>query len=296
MPIPHEQIAQHTDESLAVEVQRQLKDSGISLSPGDRVDVVDDSVLAAIVTIAKRTGGVQREVRKLAGSVHQFKLGDDSPKLSFGEALGVLASVDEDVPKSVVPLRDAAMELIKSLTLGEGFAHRMKATRPDIWKAKSSLRPLRAFYGPQVTTLLKDSSDDVEMERFTLGVVLEITDGSDGHPVIPDTDGDIYGAQDVRDACHWWAEFGRQSGYLHGPRFGGFIMDPDDDRVVVLQSFITPVVIPAGTYSERQEKDVKVGTWLQGFRVNDPDIWSEVLSGDLDGLSIGGDALSTPVE
>ena len=104
----------------------------------------------------------------------------------------------------------------------------------------------------------------------------------------PDSDNDIYSAEEIRKACHWWAENGRHKGYMHNlPQFDGFLMSPDDERLVILENYITVVDIPAEIFGERGE-DVKAGSWLQAYRVNDNELWEKVIAGEIDAYSFGG--------
>jgi hypothetical protein len=156
-----------------------------------------------------------------------------------------------------------------------------------IGRARSVLAPpvrvKRLCWGDATAARFKADAS----EHFVLGVAMEPTDGSDGEPIKPDTDNDVYSPEDVFRAAIWFMEHGRKKGFLHGARFGGYIMGPDDDRVVVLMSWVTPVEIPAGTYGERQDERIKAGTWLIAFRVNDKEIWAAVQRGEINGLSIG---------
>ena len=133
-------------------------------------------------------------------------------------------------------------------------------------------------------------------EKLVLGVVLEPNDGSDGQGVKPDTDNEVYSAEEVRKAAHWYMEFGKKKGLLHGEEHGGEILDPEDDRIVVVESFLTPIDIPAKTYGPHQTQPIKKGTWIMGFRVNDDKVWESVKAGRLNGLSIGGQALQSALE
>jgi hypothetical protein len=143
----------------------------------------------------------------------------------------------------------------------------------------------RLCFGDGLEAMKADQAD-VD-EHFILGVAMEPTDGTDGEPIKPDVDNEVYSPEDVVKACYWYAEHGRKKGYLHGKRFGGFIMEPDDTRVVLLMSWITPVEIAAKTYGDRQTDKIKKGTWLVAFRVNDAAIWEEIKTGKINGLSIG---------
>lgn len=135
-------------------------------------------------------------------------------------------------------------------------------------------------------------------ERYMLGVVLYPNDGQDGAPLEPDTAKQVYSRDAVRRACHWYMEHGRWNSLFHGPRqhSEGQILRPDDERVVLLENYLSPVAIPKGTFGETQTFDLPVGTWLQAYRINDAEIWEMIKSGAINGLSIGGAAILEEIE
>ena len=220
--------------------------------------------------------GQSREAAALKSWAEDLDFEPVSPTLL--SALATLAKVN--APDALLPLQEAAVKLLKD------FDASSITPPPPI---RFNPTPARAFWGPSVQKMLRQKAETDTDEHFILGVQLEPTDGSDGHPVKPDADGDIYSADEVRKAAHWWAEFGRWNSIMHGPEFGGEYIAPADNRVVVLESWVTPVDIPIGIYGERQVSMVKAGTWLQAFRLNDEDVWDQVKTGHYDGLSIGAD-------
>jgi len=109
-------------------------------------------------------------------------------------------------------------------------------------------------------------------ERFVLGVVLE--------PDVVDAQNDTYSAEEVRMACHKYMHHFKGNTLMHREDIKG--------RVVLLENYIAPEDFTM------EGEDVKKGTWLQGYRVVDDDLWTDVKAGDLTGLSIGGSAVRTP--
>ena len=105
-------------------------------------------------------------------------------------------------------------------------------------------------------------------ERFVLGVVLE--------PETVDAQQDIYSADEVRAAAHRFMEEFQNIGLMHQ----GLI----NQQVKLLESYLAPVDF------EVDGERVLKGTWLLALRIVDDELWGEVKSGGLTGLSIGGTA------
>jgi DNA adenine methylase len=114
-----------------------------------------------------------------------------------------------------------------------------------------------------------------EEERFTLGVVLE--------PDVVDAQNDRYSKEEVRRACHRFAEFYLNAGLMHRELANG--------RIVILENYLAPCDFVA-----ENGEAVKEGTWLQGRGYRDDEIWQKIKNGELTGLSIGGSAIRRSVE
>lgn len=115
-------------------------------------------------------------------------------------------------------------------------------------------------------------------ERFVLGIVLEPTK----ELAQPDSQGDVYSAQEVREAAYKFMEEFQTIGLQH--------RDDISERVKILLNWITlePTTING--------QAVAAGTWLLGVRVQDDDLWAAVKAGDITGFSIGGTANRVPIE
>lgn len=109
-------------------------------------------------------------------------------------------------------------------------------------------------------------------ERYVLGVVLE--------PETVDAQDDIYSAAEVRDAAHRFMEQYQNIGLMHRGLVNG--------RVKILESYLAP------TSFSLDGAQVRKGTWLLAVRVLDDDLWGQIKSGELSGLSIGGSARRNP--
>jgi DNA adenine methylase len=113
---------------------------------------------------------------------------------------------------------------------------------------------------------------DPEDERFVLGIVLE--------PETVDAQGDIYSAEEIRQAAHRFMEEFGGLGLMHRLAV--------NDQVKVLESYLAPIDFDLG------EVKVKKGTWLLGVRVLSDELWGAVKDGGLTGFSIGGHARKQP--
>jgi len=109
-------------------------------------------------------------------------------------------------------------------------------------------------------------------ERYVLGIVLE--------PETVDAQQDIYSAAEVREAAHTFMQKYRNVGLMHQ----GLV----NEKVKILESYLAPV---AFTLDGTQ---VRKGTWLLAERILDDDLWAQIKSGELTGLSIGGSAVRNP--
>jgi site-specific DNA-adenine methylase len=105
-------------------------------------------------------------------------------------------------------------------------------------------------------------------ERYVLGVVLE--------PETVDAQDDIYSAVEIRDAAHRFMEQYQNIGLMHRDLVNG--------RAKILESYLAP------TSFSLDGAQVRKGTWLLATRILDDDLWSQIKSGKLTGLSIGGSA------
>ena len=113
---------------------------------------------------------------------------------------------------------------------------------------------------------------DPKDERFVLGVVLE--------PDVVDAQGDIYSADEIREAAHRFMQDFGGLGLMHRFRV--------NDQVKVLESYLAPVDFEIGGAKVRK------GTWLLAVRILSDELWEQVKEGKLTGFSIGGSARRVP--
>jgi len=118
------------------------------------------------------------------------------------------------------------------------------------------------------------STTNTEEEHFVLGIVLVPNDG-DGCKLDPDTQNDIYSAQDIEKAAHLYMIRYRDVFYKHDELI--------KNGVYLVENFIAPVDM------EINNRSIIKGTWLAGFKITDKKIWKEIETGKLNALSVGGD-------
>lgn len=120
-------------------------------------------------------------------------------------------------------------------------------------------------------------------ERYVLSLVLEPNDGESG-PLKPDTQGDIYSADDIRQAAHKWMEHHGKSDLEHSWE------DLGKQKVRVLESYLAPADFELNGYN------IVKGTWMLALRIADDELWKAVKNGEIGAYSIGGSAMREPVE
>jgi len=142
---------------------------------------------------------------------------------------------------------------------------------------------------------------DPNDERYVLGVVLE--------PEVVDAQGDIYSAEEIRQAAHRFMEeltargpAGRArrrrctpsselDSVQQGVRGLGFMHRLEvNEEVKVLESYLAPADLRIG------EVRVRKGTWLLAVRLLSDELWAQVKDGELTGFSIGGSARRVPAD
>jgi hypothetical protein len=117
---------------------------------------------------------------------------------------------------------------------------------------------------------------DANQPHEVIGVVLEPT----ADPRIgPDSQGDVYTAEQVAQACDNFAGglgVQHQQAIHSGARITRSWIQLADD----FTSFPTPVY---------------AGTWLMRWEITDPALWDQIVAGNLTGFSIGGTANRQPL-
>lgn len=133
-----------------------------------------------------------------------------------------------------------------------------------------------------------NKADGDQEERFIMSLVLEPNDGTDGAPLKPDTQGDIYSEEEVRKTAHRWME---EHGHIDLNHNWKAIGKQD---VSVLESYIAPVNFELGEGDAKYS--IVKGTWLLALRVHNDDLWKAIKGGEIGAYSIGGTASNEIVE
>jgi len=119
--------------------------------------------------------------------------------------------------------------------------------------------------------LIKGSAADGD-EHIVTGVVYE--------PEKVDAQGEYTDAEEIREACYRFMEAGAKFKLNHSGE--------PLDCVKLLENYIAPV-----SFEVNGEK-VKKGSWLMTLRVLAPDLWADIKSGKISGLSMAGYAYVEP--
>lgn len=115
-------------------------------------------------------------------------------------------------------------------------------------------------------------------ERYVLGIVLEPLKELGKK----DSQDDTYSAEEVRKACHIYMEDFHNIGKQH--------TEIINNQVKILENWIA-----RADFTENGQL-IHKGTWLQGLRILDDQIWADIKEGKITGLSIGGWADSTRLQ
>ena len=103
-------------------------------------------------------------------------------------------------------------------------------------------------------------------------------------PDIPDSQGDIFPADVIEEACHRFAErIG--TGVLKFEKVLGKMHKVWQDEGILVENYIAPVNFVLG------DQSVPKGAWIIVVKVKDEDIWQKIKSGEYTGFSMAGDGL-----
>lgn len=105
----------------------------------------------------------------------------------------------------------------------------------------------------------------------------------------PDTEDlqkDVIDAEEIEKVAWQYAVDSRFLSTAHQKRPDGSLVPAPAE---VVETFLAPVDY------EIDGELIRKGSWVMGIRVNDEEVWNNVESGDIDGVSIGGTGIRTPV-
>jgi DNA adenine methylase len=106
-----------------------------------------------------------------------------------------------------------------------------------------------------------------ESRHLVYGVALE--------PDLRDSQDDEVGPEEIEKAAHNYMEHSQRADVQHDER-------PAD--VALVENFIAPQDL------EIEGEHVTKGSWVQVWKVHDPEVWTDIQEGRITGLSIGGTA------
>lgn len=133
---------------------------------------------------------------------------------------------------------------------------------------------------PEIGEIQILKSDDL---RYVLGIALEPNDGDDGAPLDPDTQRDVYSAEDIRKAAWLFFRRYRAAGDMHERKLS-------DREIEVVESYVAPVDF------EIDGQRVRKGSWLVGAHIVSDKLWSDIRSGRRTAWSVDGKAKRRPFE
>lgn len=134
---------------------------------------------------------------------------------------------------------------------------------------------LEKFFGgsEQETAPVELTKAVDEENRTALFVVLEPQEGF----FTTDLHEDTYDAEEVRKACHNFAQHCMKANLFHRV---------ETESVEIVENYITPV-----EFTLEDGRTVKAGTWLQVWYFPETDegeeLWKMVKSGEINGVSVG---------
>lgn len=263
-------------------VEQALEDSGLTFDESDYLFVPTLEFFQALKALKDKTPELSELFEELRSSLEVFELSslEELEDVGFFDSLELMSSIE-------FPSSESEFEPFERMSSLSRKILELSSNPQEKQGTEKTYTPQRVFFGKEVQKIFSDS-EEIRGE-FALGVVLEPTDGTDGTEIDPDSDDDVYNAEEVRKACHWYMEHGRQKGLLHGKE-GGEIIGESDNRIVIVECYVSPIMIPVGTYGEQQKFDIKKGSWLLAYKINDPVVQQRLRDGEFNGLSIGGDS------
>lgn len=190
-------------------------------------------------------------------SLRHFPVKDQNGKIDLPHLRNAIARIPQSNAPGLSPEKKTALQNRARQMLSE-------AQKGDVSKCDVRDRAVRIVKSAT-------SADAREQdEHFIFGVVLV--------PNEPDSQGDIYSAEEVRKAAHAYMEDA-------GGTFKIMHAGKAIEGLKVLETYVTKV-------SETHNGETfPIGTWLMAARVIDLELWESIKKGVFTGFSIGGSAV-----
>jgi len=217
------------------------------------INDLPDSSFLFIESGGKKDG----EGKTVPRSLRHFPIKDSDGKIDLPHLRNAIARI----PQSNAP----GLSADKKKSLQEQARRMLGETQKgDVTKCAVRDRAVRIVKAETS----KDARE--QEERFIFGVVLV--------PNEPDSQGDIYSAEEVTKAAHAYMEDA-------GGTFKIMHAGKPIEGLKVLETYVTKV---SETHSD---ETFPIGTWLMAARVLDDALWDDIKKGVFTGFSIGGSAI-----
>lgn len=125
----------------------------------------------------------------------------------------------------------------------------------------------------------KEKEKDIEIKKLEIkgeevfGIVIA--------PEEVDMDGDTFTKEAIRKACYEYNTYFQGMAYRHGLRL-------NTDQVNLLESYCAPTDIIV------EGETIKEGTWVQRWKIKDPDLQRQIRDKEIVGFSLGGFIIDNP--
>ena len=114
----------------------------------------------------------------------------------------------------------------------------------------------------------------------------QIVYGVVSEPDSVDDEGDVMSAETIEEAAHAFLQKHRLLSDSHQRDAKGTLIQADAE---IVESFVAP------TDYEVAGETIKKGSWVMAVKINSPELWYAVSSGEYDAFSIGGTGYRTPI-
>ncbi len=254
----------NTDSPDVFQVDRVVKAIVVEKTPCESCDEGSFNYLVAVGPVSKKELKTYKQTAVVDGKNY----------VVIGKTSGTDVKAE---PGDIIEVKATKLELDRQnkkheLSWSEGSVVKTSDLKsPDpIAKVVTLATPFEKMYRESLEKKIKIFPDGDQ--HFILGIMLE--------PETVDSQKEIYSAEEIEAAAHHYLEVHRNVGYMHKELI--------NDKVKLVESYVTRSDMVIGN------QKVKKGTWIVGLLVLDHEIWKQIKSGELTGLSIGGSAIRVP--